>query len=56
VSWGWFANPPNCSVSATTIPETQGAEQASNGCTFPTLMAAIAIDVMNRLIVERQET
>jgi hypothetical protein len=39
------------------MPERQaGVGQYGNGWTLPTLMAAIATDVMNRLIVERQET
>jgi hypothetical protein len=44
-------------LSETTTPERQAAGgQVGNGWTFPTLTAAIAIDVMNRLNVEKQET
>jgi hypothetical protein len=39
------------------MPATQAlGAQKDNGRALPTLMAAIAIDVINRLKVEKQET
>src|SRR5262245_48903632 len=46
---------PNCPSLLTRMPATQ-AFGAQKECVLPTLMAAIAIDVISRLIVEKQET
>jgi hypothetical protein len=47
---------PNCPSLLTKMPATQAFGAQKESCALPTLMAAIAIDVMSRLIVEKQET
>jgi hypothetical protein len=47
---------PNCPSLLTRMPATQAFGAQKEECALPTLMAAIAIDVISRLIVEKQET
>jgi hypothetical protein len=54
-TWDLLDSPPNRSPSVTQMPAMQVFGAHETGRTFPTLMAAIAIEVMNRLNVEKQE-
>ena len=56
-TWTLLVKPPNrLSVGFTAVAvQTEGLQDAS-GLTLPTLTAAMAIEVANRLRVERQET